>query len=50
MPEAWVCFGNFTDVPIQAGLPMDRNGVTTFGTLNSVYKYTPEIIANQRWP
>ncbi len=46
MPEAWVCFGKFTDVPIQAGLPMDRNGVTTFGTLNSVYKYTPEMIAN----
>jgi predicted O-linked N-acetylglucosamine transferase (SPINDLY family) len=46
MPESWVCFGKFTDVPIQPGLPMDRNGVFTFGTLNNIYKYTPKMIAN----
>lgn len=46
MPEGWVCFGNFADVPIQSGLPLDRNGTLTFGTLNNVYKYTPAMIAN----
>lgn len=46
MPESWVCFGKFADIPVTPGLPMDRNGVFTFGTLNNVYKYTPSMIAN----
>jgi predicted O-linked N-acetylglucosamine transferase (SPINDLY family) len=45
MPEAWVCFGEFPDVPVAPTLPLDRNGVVTFGTLNNPYKYTPEMIA-----
>jgi predicted O-linked N-acetylglucosamine transferase (SPINDLY family) len=45
MPEAWVCFGKFPDVPIAPTLPLDRNGVVTFGTLNNPYKYTREMIA-----
>lgn len=45
MPEAWVCFGEFADVPIAPGLPLDRNGAVTFGTLNNPYKYTREMIA-----
>lgn len=46
MPESWVCFGKFADAPILPDLPMDRNGIFTFGTLNNVYKYTPSMIAN----
>jgi len=46
MPDAWVCFGNFADVEITPGLPMDRYGSVTFGTLNNPYKYTPEMISN----
>jgi predicted O-linked N-acetylglucosamine transferase (SPINDLY family) len=45
MPEAWVCFGKFTDVPVTPTLPVDRNGYITFGTLNSPYKYNREVIA-----
>jgi len=45
MPEAWVCFGKFSDVAISPGLPLDRNdGLFTFGTLNNIYKYTPKMI------
>lgn len=45
MPEAWVCFGEFTDIPVTPSLPLERNGVVTFGTLNSPYKYNRETIA-----
>lgn len=45
MPEAWVCFGEFPDVAIAPGLPLDRNGTVTFGTLNNPYKYNREMIA-----
>ena len=45
MPEGWVCFGEFPDVEITQGLPADRNGRITFGTLNNPYKLTPEMIA-----
>jgi len=45
MPEAWVCFGKFTDIPVAPGLPLDRNGTVTFGTLNNPYKYNRETIA-----
>ena len=45
MPGAPACFGNFPDVPIEEGLPADRNGRITFGTLNSPYKFTPKMIA-----
>ncbi len=45
MPESWVCFGEFADVPIEE-LPVDRSGTFTFGTLNNIYKYTPRMIAN----
>lgn len=46
MPDAWVCFGKFADVPISTELPMDREGRITFGTLNNPYKYTPHMIGN----
>ncbi len=45
MPGATVCFGKFSDVGITQGLPADRNGRITFGTLNNPYKFTPEMIA-----
>ncbi len=45
MPGAPACFGNFPDVPIQEGLPADRYGAITFGTLNNPYKFNREMIA-----
>ncbi len=45
MPEGWVCFGKFPDVPILEGLPADRYGRITFGTLNNSYKFSREGIA-----
>ena len=45
MPESWVCFDRFEDVAIADTLPLERNGVVTFGSLNNPYKYTPETIA-----
>jgi predicted O-linked N-acetylglucosamine transferase (SPINDLY family) len=43
MPESWVTLGRlgFHDrVPIEDGLPEERRGVLTFGTMNNPYKYT----------
>ena len=45
MPDAWACFGKFPNVPIEEGLPADRSGRITFGTLNNPYKYTQKMIA-----
>jgi protein O-GlcNAc transferase len=47
MPSSWVSLGRlgFTDHPIQAGLPEDRAGRFTFGTMNNPYKYSPEAVA-----
>ena len=45
MPEGWICFGKFPDVEILEGLPADRNGAITFGTLNNPYKFSREGIA-----
>ncbi|MEJ0069233.1 MAG: tetratricopeptide repeat protein [Pseudomonadota bacterium] len=47
LPESWVALGSigFHDVPIEPGLPEDRAGRLTFGTMNNPYKYTPEVIA-----
>ncbi|MCH8096280.1 MAG: tetratricopeptide repeat protein [Proteobacteria bacterium] len=45
MPEGWVCFGEFDDVEIAQGIPADRNGRITFGTLNNPYKFSQEMIA-----
>jgi predicted O-linked N-acetylglucosamine transferase (SPINDLY family) len=46
MPESWVSLGRmgFRDEPILPGLPEDRAGHLTFGTMNNPYKYTPETI------
>jgi predicted O-linked N-acetylglucosamine transferase (SPINDLY family) len=46
VPESWVALGSvgFHDVPIEPGVPEDRSGRITFGTLNNPYKYTPEMI------
>jgi protein O-GlcNAc transferase len=44
MPEAWVTFGEYPEVPIADKLPLDVNGFVTFGTLNNPYKYTPQTI------
>ncbi|HEX3484229.1 MAG TPA: tetratricopeptide repeat protein, partial [Micropepsaceae bacterium] len=43
MPESWVVLGRlgFRDEPIEPGIPADRNGFFTFGTMNNPYKYTP---------
>lgn len=45
MPDTWLCFGGFPDIPIDPVLPMERNGVVTFGTLNNPYKFDRELIA-----
>ena len=47
MPSSWVSLGRlgFTDHPIQPGLPEERAGRLTFGTMNNPYKFAPEAIA-----
>jgi predicted O-linked N-acetylglucosamine transferase (SPINDLY family) len=47
MPESWVSLGRlgFRDQPVEPGLPEERQGALTFGTMNNPYKYTPEIFA-----
>ncbi|MFN4281218.1 MAG: tetratricopeptide repeat protein [Alphaproteobacteria bacterium] len=45
MPEAWICFGKYSEEPIDPMPPMARNGVVTFGTLNNPYKFSRDIIA-----
>ncbi len=45
MKGAWVCFSDYPDIPIPAELPLERNGVVTFGTMNACYKQTPAMIA-----
>jgi predicted O-linked N-acetylglucosamine transferase (SPINDLY family) len=47
MPESWVTLGRlgFNDrVPIEPGLPEERRGALTFGTMNNPYKYTPKCV------
>jgi len=45
MPESWVVLGRlgFREEPIEDGIPADRNGFVTFGTMNNPYKYTPAL-------
>jgi protein O-GlcNAc transferase len=47
MPSSWVSLGRlgFADQPIQPGLPEERAGRLTFGTMNNPYKYSSEAIA-----
>ncbi len=47
MPSSWVCLGRlgFADQPIEPGLPEQRVGRLTFGTMNNPYKYSPDAIA-----
>ncbi len=45
MQGAWVCFSDYPDTPIHETLPLERNGVVTFGTMNACYKQTPAMIA-----
>jgi predicted O-linked N-acetylglucosamine transferase (SPINDLY family) len=47
MPSSWVSLGRlgFADRPIQPGLPQERAGRITFGTMNNPYKYSAEAIA-----
>jgi predicted O-linked N-acetylglucosamine transferase (SPINDLY family) len=47
MPHSWVSLGRlgFTDLPIAPGLPRDRTGRITFGTMNNPYKFSPNGIA-----
>jgi predicted O-linked N-acetylglucosamine transferase (SPINDLY family) len=47
MPESWVVLGRlgFREEPIEPGIPEERNGFFTFGTMNNPYKYTPELFA-----
>ena len=45
MKGAWICFSDYPEEPIADELPMERNGVVTFGTMNAPYKFTPETIA-----
>ncbi|HWC64044.1 MAG TPA: hypothetical protein VG501_10510, partial [Rhizomicrobium sp.] len=45
VPESWVVMGKlgFREIPIEPGIPEDRAGAVTFGTMNNPYKYTPEL-------
>jgi protein O-GlcNAc transferase len=47
MPSSWVSLGRlgFADQPILPGIPEERAGRLTFGTMNNPYKYSPEAIA-----
>ena len=47
MPETWWSLGKlgFRDLPIEPGIPQDRQGCITFGTANNPYKYTPQCFA-----
>jgi predicted O-linked N-acetylglucosamine transferase (SPINDLY family)/nucleoside-diphosphate-sugar epimerase len=47
MPSSWVSLSRlgFGDFPIRPGLPEERNGHITFGTMNNPYKYAPEAFA-----
>ena len=47
LPEAWVTVGRagFGEVAITEGLPDERAGHLTFGTMNNPYKYTSETFA-----
>ncbi|HEY4250028.1 MAG TPA: tetratricopeptide repeat protein [Roseomonas sp.] len=42
LPESWVALGRigFTDAPIAEGIPEERHGRLTFGTMNNPMKYT----------
>jgi predicted O-linked N-acetylglucosamine transferase (SPINDLY family) len=47
MPDSWVTLGRlgFNDrVPIEEGLPEERRGALTFGTMNNPYKYTVKCL------
>ena len=46
MPESWVALGplGFGPEPILPGLPEDRAGRITFGTMNNPYKVTPACL------
>ncbi|WP_237216123.1 tetratricopeptide repeat protein [Falsiroseomonas oryziterrae] len=47
MPESWVVLGRLgfhEKVPIEDGLPEDRRGAVTFGTMNNPYKYTQKCL------
>jgi predicted O-linked N-acetylglucosamine transferase (SPINDLY family) len=47
MPDSWVALGRlgFHDrVQILDGLPEERRGALTFGTMNNPYKYTPKCL------
>jgi len=47
MPESWVCLGRLgfnEEMPIEPGLPEEREGRITFGTANNPYKLTEELI------
>jgi predicted O-linked N-acetylglucosamine transferase (SPINDLY family) len=45
MPETWVSLGRlgFYDIPIEPGIPENRQGYLTFGTMNNPYKYTAKM-------
>jgi predicted O-linked N-acetylglucosamine transferase (SPINDLY family) len=44
MPDTWVALGDlgFHGTPIEPGLPEERQGHLTFGTMNNPYKYNRE--------
>jgi predicted O-linked N-acetylglucosamine transferase (SPINDLY family) len=44
LPESWVSLDElgFYDIPIEPGIPEQKNGWVTFGTANNPYKYTPK--------
>lgn len=46
LPETWVALGRlgFYDEPIAAGLPEERRGHLTFGTMNNPYKFNDRLL------
>ena len=45
MPESFLCFGKFTERPINSITPASDNGFVTFGSFNNLTKLTPEVVA-----
>jgi predicted O-linked N-acetylglucosamine transferase (SPINDLY family) len=45
MPESFLCFGAFEEIPTLARSPAAATGVVTFGSFNNIRKLNPQTIA-----
>jgi predicted O-linked N-acetylglucosamine transferase (SPINDLY family) len=44
LPESFLCFGSFEDIPIKDAPPMATNGFVTFGSFNNLRKLSPATV------